>query len=185
MSKRDNEIGGLVEPHRVHRDVYLDPEIFELEMKRIWGRAWIYVGHESQVRKPGDFITTTIGTEPVVMARDKTGAVHVMINRCGHKGAKVVAQASGSTPMFRCPYHGWSYQLDGRLNVIPHDTGYDETGLDRNDPQFSMPTVARMESYRGFVFASLASDGPDLATFLGATPADHRQRLRPLAGRTG
>jgi benzoate/toluate 1,2-dioxygenase alpha subunit len=94
--------------------------VFELEMERLWGRAWIYVGHESQVKQAGEFITTTIGTEPVVLSRDKSGQVHVLYNRCGHKGAKVAAQKCGKTSMFRCPYHGWSYHLDGKLNVVPH-----------------------------------------------------------------
>ena len=171
MSYSVDRLDKLVEKNRVHRDVYTNPEVFELEMERLWGRAWIYVGHESQVSQAGEFITTTIGTEPVVLSRDKSGQVHVLYNRCGHKGTKVAAQKEGKTSMFRCPYHGWSYQLDGKLNVVPHDCGYDDTGFDREDPQFSMQPVARVASHRGFVFASLAADGPDLKTFLGATIA--------------
>ena len=169
MSYSQKQLAALVEENRVHRDVYLDPEIFRLEMERIWGRAWVYVGHESQVKEPGQFITTTIGTEPVVMSRDKEGQVHVMYNRCGHRGARVCSRKSGQTSMFRCPYHGWSYRLDGKLNTIPHDCGYDNTGLDREDPQFSMQPLARVESHRGFVFASRVEKGPDLKTFLGET----------------
>ena len=169
MSYSQQQLLALVEEHRVHRDVYLDPEIFQLEMERVWGKAWIYVGHESQVKEPGQFITTTIGAEPVVMSCDKAGKKHVMYNRCGHRGAKVCAQKSGKTSMFRCPYHGWSYHLDGKLNVIPHDCGYDNTNFDWDDPQFSMSPVARVESHRGFVFACQSAEGPDLKTFLGAT----------------
>ena len=171
MSYSVDRLDKLVEKNRVHRDVYTNPEVFDLEMERLWGRAWVYVGHESQVSQAGEFITTSIGTEPVVLSRDKFGQVHVLYNRCGHKGAKVAAQKTGKTSMFRCPYHGWSYHLDGKLNVVPHDRGYDDTGFDREDPQFSMQPVARVASHRGFVFASLAGDGPDLKTFLGATIA--------------
>ena len=171
MSYSADRLDKLVEKNRVHRDVYTNPEVFDLEMERLWGRAWVYVGHESQVSKAGEFITTTIGTEPVLLSRDKSGQVHVLYNRCGHKGTKVATQKSGKTTMFRCPYHGWSYHLDGKLNVVPHDCGYDDTDFDREDPQFSMQPVARMASHRGFVFASLVADGPDLKTFLGATIA--------------
>jgi len=171
MAYSNEHIAALVEENRVHRDVYTDPEIFALEMKRVWGRAWIYVGHESQVKEPGRFISTTIGSEPVIMVRDKSGDLHVVHNRCGHRGARVVGRKCGKTGMFRCPYHGWSYRLDGKLNAIPHDRGYDDTGFDREDPQFSLSPVARVAGHRGFVFASLSPEGPDLATFLGATVA--------------
>lgn len=171
MTYTQENIAELVKEDRVHRAVYIDPDIFQLEMERVWRKAWIYVGHESQVKQAGEFITTTIGSEPVVMSRDKAGKVHVMYNRCGHKGAKVAAQKSGKTSMFRCPYHGWSYHMDGKLNVIPHDCGYDNTSFDWDDPQFSMAPVARVESHRGFVFACQSADGPDLKTFLGATIA--------------
>ncbi len=151
MSRSSKEIVALVEENRVHRDVYLDPEIFSLEMKKIWGKA------------------TTVGSEPVILSRDKVGKVHVLYNRCGHKGAKVAAQKAGKNSIFRCPYHGWSYQMDGKLNVVPHDCGYENTGFDREDPRFSLSPLARVASHRGFVFASQAEEGPDLETFLGAT----------------
>ena len=138
-------------------------------MQRIWHTAWVYVGHDSQVKNPGDFISTTIGKEPVLMVRDRDGQVNVIYNRCGHKGAKVVAQPCGTTAMFRCPYHGWTFKLDGSLNATPNKHGYDDTGFDLTNPQFSMQQVARVASHRGFVFASLAPQGDDLKTFLGAT----------------
>ncbi len=169
MTYSKQHLSDLVEGHRVHRDVYIDPEIFDLEMKHIWGQAWVFVGHESQVKNAGEFISTTIGSEPIVMARDKAGEVHVMYNRCGHKGAKVVSKKCGKASMFRCPYHGWSYHMNGKLNVIPHAVGYDNTDFDMDDPRFSMTPVARVQSHRGFVFASLSEEGPDLKTFLGAT----------------
>ncbi|MBT3830946.1 MAG: Rieske 2Fe-2S domain-containing protein, partial [Gammaproteobacteria bacterium] len=134
MSYSQDRLDKLVEKNRVHRDVYTNPEVFDLEMERLWGRAWVYVGHESPVSQAGEFITTSIGTEPVVLSRDKFGQVHVLYNRCGHKGAKVAAHKTGKTSMFRCPYHGWSYHLDGNLNVVPHACGYDDTDFDMEDP---------------------------------------------------
>src|SRR4051794_17940041 len=74
----------LVQPDRIHRNLYVDPQLFELEMERIFGRAWIYVGHDSQVAKAGDYIATTIGRQPVVMSRHRDGSLHVLFNRCAH-----------------------------------------------------------------------------------------------------
>ena len=88
-----NEIGNLIEPGRVHRRVYTDPDVFELEMERIFGRAWLFVGHASQVPNPGDYITTELGRQPVVMTRHRDGSVHVLLNRCTHRGAKVRQRA--------------------------------------------------------------------------------------------
>ena len=84
------EISKLIEPGRVHRRVYADPDLFELEMERIFGRAWLFVGHASQVPNPGDYITTELGRAPVIMARHRDGSVQVLLNRCSHRGAKVV-----------------------------------------------------------------------------------------------
>ena len=171
MTYSNDEVARLVEPSRVHRSVYTDPAIFELEMQRIWGRSWIYVGHESQVREPGEYLTTTIGTEPVILVRDKENAIHVLYNRCAHKGTKVAGKPCGKSSVFRCPYHGWTYRLDGKLLITPHKIGYENTGFDPQDPQFSLRPVARVDSHRGFVFACLSADGPEFRDFLHDTIA--------------
>jgi phenylpropionate dioxygenase-like ring-hydroxylating dioxygenase large terminal subunit len=158
----------LVQPGRVHRSLYSDPAIFALEMERIFGHAWLYVGHESQVKNPGDFITTRLGPKPVVMTRDLDGKIHVIRNQCAHRGAQVVAAECGNAREFRCCYHGWSYHTDGRLKQVPLVHAYPPNF----DPAVkSMPPVPRVASYRGFVFASLAADGPSLAEFLGPIAA--------------
>ena len=160
----------LIEPTRVHRDVYTSEDIFALEMKRIWGRAWIYVGHESQVKSPGDYITTTIGLTPVVMVRNiKSDDINVLLNRCGHRGAKVCQARTGSVAngIFKCPYHGWMFRTDGSLRSQPSSAGYKDVGFDMNNPAFGMLRLPKVEKYRGFVFASLAEEGPGLRTFLG------------------
>jgi len=157
----------LVQPGRVHRRVYTDPAIFELEMSRLFGRAWIFVGHESQVGNPGDYFRTRIGREPVVMARHGDGSIHVLHNRCAHRGAIVVARESGCAPEFRCCYHGWTYGTDGSLLSVPVRQGYPAGAVAAGDPAFGMPPVARVDSYRGFVFASLAATGPSLVESLG------------------
>lgn len=158
----------LLRAAEVHQSVYTDPAIFDREMEMIFGKAWVYVGHESQVKRPGDYITTLIGKQSVIMVRDKSGAVHVLYNRCPHKAAKVVADGCGHAgKMFRCPYHAWTFNHDGSLFAVPYRKRYEGTGFDSADPRFSMRQVARVESHRGFVFASLSPTGPDLKTFLG------------------
>ena len=160
-------IASLVEPDRVHRNLYVDSALFDLEMERIFGHAWIYVGHESQVKKAGDYITTTLGKQPVVMSRDGEGRVHVLLNRCGHRGAKVVGDREGNVKMFRCCYHGWTFKTDGTLVGVPMGSGYDGTACDVKDPKYGMMKVPRVEVYRGFVFASMSPEGTDLVTYLG------------------
>lgn len=163
------DIDHLIEPDRVHRTVYVDPGLFEKEMAQLWGRAWIYVGHESQVPAPGDYFATEIAREPVIMVRHEDGDIRLLHNRCAHKGAEVVADRTGNVKYFYCNYHGWTYRLDGSLANLPMRDGYDGTCFSMDNPEFGLPRVARMETYRGFVFGSLAEDGPDLKTFLGPT----------------
>jgi len=169
-ARSDEALAALVEPARVRAEVYADPDVFALEMERIWGRAWIYVGHHSQVSGPGDYITTTLGRRPVIMIRSGEGdAIHVLQNRCGHRGAVVCEARAGTAKngVLRCPYHGWRFDADGSLKSFPAPDGYRDVGFDRDDPAFGMTPVPRVAQYRGFVFASFAETGPDLTTFLG------------------
>ncbi len=156
----------LVQPDRVHRSVYLDEDIFDLEMERIFGRAWMYVGHASQIPEPGDFLTTSLGRQPVVLSRHEDGEIFVMFNRCGHRGAVVCNEPKGNARHFRCCYHGWTFHTNGLIKAIPLQAGYPK-GTNLDDPSLGMVQVPRVEIYRGFVFASLAVDGPSLATYLG------------------
>ncbi|KVW91694.1 aromatic ring-hydroxylating dioxygenase subunit alpha [Burkholderia cepacia] len=167
MSVTNETLAGLVRPDSVHKRLYTDPAIFALEMERIYGRAWIYVGHESQVKTAGDYHTTRIGDQDVVMVRASDGTIHVIYNRCPHKGAKVVPDGDGSVgKFFRCPYHAWTFRHDGTHLSAPLRNGLLNTCFDPKHPDFSMRRVARVDSYRGFVFASQSNDGPDLRTFL-------------------
>ncbi|MGH8881943.1 MAG: aromatic ring-hydroxylating oxygenase subunit alpha, partial [Stackebrandtia sp.] len=152
-------------PGRVHRRIYTDPGIFELEMVNIFGKAWIYIGHESQVKNPGDYFATHLGRRPVVMVRDEEGQVRVIHNQCAHRGAMVVATDKGNAPEFTCCYHGWTYHLDGRLKAVPLNHGYPKD-FDPNNPKTSMRAVPRVKSYRGFVFASFDPDVEDLVGYL-------------------
>jgi benzoate/toluate 1,2-dioxygenase subunit alpha len=175
QSISDEELSSLVEKDRIHRRVYTDPAVFELEMERIFERTWIYVGHESQVKEPGQYFATTIGRQPVLMIRHKDGSLNVLYNRCPHKGAMLVGETCGKAKALRCLYHGWIFDTDGKLQVIPQEQGYDGSGFGKGNPEADMRKVARTGVYRGFVFASLSPDVPDFMDWLGgvATSIDN------------
>lgn len=169
LQERVIDLAKYVEPDRVRREVYTDPAIFELEMQRIHETVWIYCGHESQIPSPGDYYTVQIGRQPMIMVRGKEGAVHVVYNRCPHRGNMICGDQRGNTgDFFRCSYHSWTFHHDGKLRTIPMmESGYAGTRLTRDGPDCHMKPAPRVESYRGFVFASLAPEGPSLAEFLG------------------
>jgi phenylpropionate dioxygenase-like ring-hydroxylating dioxygenase large terminal subunit len=156
-------LASLVEVHRVHRRVYTDPEIFELEMTKVFAANWCYLAHESQIREPGDFVTTTIGRRPVVVTRDSQGAIHGLLNRCSHRGATLVSTASGCSKRFTCPYHGWTYRSDGTLVGMPYPANH--PSQDRSEFTLGRLTVG---SYRGFVFGTLNANPRPLEEWLGA-----------------
>src|SRR5205823_235332 len=147
------------------RAVYSDAALFELEMERIFGRAWLLLGHDSQAAAPGDYFTTRMGREPVIVTRKENNEIGVLINRCAHRGSMVCAEGKGNTERFVCPYHGWSYDRAGELKAVPFASGYQSLeGL-------RLKSVPRVATYRGFIFASLAANGPTLEDFLGPTKA--------------
>ena len=159
------ELAALIEDDRVHHRLYTDPDIFRLETDRIFGRVWLFVAHESQLREPGDFVRTAMGNRDVLATRHKDGQVYVMHNACAHRGARICSVAAGHTGTFTCPYHGWSFHTDGALASVPHRKSYPESF----DPAtHGLKRAPRVDSYRGFVFASLAEGGPSLIDFLGA-----------------
>lgn len=155
----------LVQPDRVHGSLYTDPDIFAEELERIFYRGWVYVGHVGEVPKPGDFCAKRIGLQPVLMVRDKSGAVNLFINRCRHRGSQLCVEERGNLPALRCPYHGWTYRLDGSLSGVPFPDAYDGTAFRREE--MGLLKVARVEQYRGFVFANLSPTGITLAQHLG------------------
>lgn len=123
----------LVDPHAglVSREVYVSDEIYQKERERVFGKAWLYIGHESQIREPGDFVLSRMGEESVIMTRARTGEVQVMLNSCRHRGMRVCRYDEGHTEKFYCPYHGWAYNLDGSLaHVTEYEREYKQNGFD-------------------------------------------------------
>ncbi len=154
----------LVQHDHVHGSLYTDPAIYQAELEAIWFRTWVYVGHESEVPNANDYVMKSIGPEPVIMTRVKDGGIHLLHNRCPHRGNRVCVTDHGNARSFTCPYHGWTFANDGTLKGYPFPSGYE--GADRS--KLGLGRVARVQSYRGFVFASMAEQGPTLEEHLGA-----------------
>ena len=103
----------------VSRRIFSDEEIYRLELDQVFARCWLFLAHESQVARPGDFVTTWMGDEPVIVTRDTQGQVRAMINTCRHRGNSVCRADAGRAHSFMCTYHGWTYGLDGGLIGVP------------------------------------------------------------------
>ncbi len=144
---------------RVHSSVYREDAVFAEEMQRIFGRTWVYVAHESELPHAGDYRTSVIGTQPVIVTRDTEGAVHVVFNRCMHRGAVVCRSERGHSNFLRCQYHNWVYDSTGALQGMSQRSGYPED-FDRSALSLARP--AHVASYRGLVFANLDPDAEPL-----------------------
>ena len=170
MSYRDNPqaIADLVRATEVHRDLFINEEVFHLEMEHLFANTWVYVGHASQAPNPGDYYTTTVGDQPVVMIRQADGSVKVLHNRCPHKGVMVVHGATGSAGRFlRCPYHAWNFKLDGSLLALPLKRGYDPERFANDEASQGMAEVENVKNYRDFIFCRLNPEGISFEDFFG------------------
>ncbi|MFG1667674.1 Rieske 2Fe-2S domain-containing protein [Streptomyces sp. Y7] len=162
--KRIDELVDLDES-RVNVEVYTSEEIFRQELRDIWYKTWVYVGHESELKHPGDYKTSYIGLIPVILSRDEDGEIHGLINRCIHRGTTVCQSELGNSQFFRCEYHGWVYGNRGELLGTTMRNGYDPRELARIEK--GLQRVPRLASYRGMIFGSMAEDGEDLIDHLG------------------
>jgi len=136
---------------RVHRSVFTDPRILDLEQRRVFEQCWIYAGHASEVPRPGDFLTRRVAGRPMILARGDDGAVRGLLNTCTHRGAQVCREACGNTKTFQCFYHGWTFDTRGRLVGVPGEDAY-SPAFDRQELALASPP--RVEVYRDFVFVS-------------------------------
>ena len=158
------------ETFKVHRSVYTDPELFELEIKHLWEATWIYICHESQIPNPNDFVTTVVGRQPVIISRGADGQLRGFINACSHRGAMVARKDKGNAKRWVCPYHGWVYNNKGELLDVKDEASgaYPDHWQKQDHGLTAVPHVA---NYHGFIFASLNPDVPDVKTQLaGAAP---------------
>ncbi|QRG05667.1 aromatic ring-hydroxylating dioxygenase subunit alpha [Xanthobacter dioxanivorans] len=163
----------LIEPARVNSRLYYDPDIFQEELEKIWYRTWVYVGHTSEIPNKNDYVTKSIGPMPVLLVRDKDGEVRLLLNKCPHRGNQLCAYKQGNRTSFTCPYHSWTFSNTGDLMGYALPEGYE--GQDKKG--LNLGKVPRIAIYRGFVFGSMAHEGPSLEEHLGGAKAALDQLL--------
>lgn len=155
--------------YKHHREAFTNPELFELEMKYIYEKNWVYLAHESQISEVNDYYTTYIGRQPIFIARNKEGKLNALINSCTHKGTTLCRYKKGNKSTFTCPFHGWTFNNSGKLLKVkdPREAAYPQQF--NCDGSHDLRKVARFESYRGFLFGSLNPDVLPLEEYLGET----------------
>lgn len=157
-----------IDSGELDRRMFSDPEIFDLEMKEIFGRAWLFLCHESQIPKRGDFFEAPMGSDNVLVVRQKDKSIKAFLNTCAHRGNAVCRSEEGNVKNFMCTYHGWTYDLGGELVGVPGMKNfYNDADIDKS--KHPLKKVAQLTSYKGFVFGTFDETAPPLEEFLGTT----------------
>ena len=164
---KSQELLGLVDQERgtVDRRIFSDKAIYQLELERIFARAWNFMAHDSQIANPGDFSMTFIGEDRVIVVRDNDGNPQVLVNSCRHRGNAVCRAEEGHATSFMCTYHGWTYDLKGALVGVPGFKEVYHEDLDRDS--WGLIKAAQVDTYKGFIFATMDLEAPKLPDFLG------------------
>ncbi len=157
----DDPVRGLF---RVARRAFTDTAILECERERVFSRCWLYVGHASEIARPGDFLTRRVAGRELLFARGRDGEVRCFFNTCPHRGAMVCRERAGNGAMFRCFYHSWAFNLEGRLVNRPGDEDYAEGT--RQAGLHDLVAVPRLAEYRGLYFVHFQATGEDLVSYL-------------------
>jgi fatty-acyl-CoA synthase len=152
-----------IRPDRIHGSLYRDANVFERELERIWHRTWVYLGHESELPRPGDYLRRAIGRQPLLLVRDE-GRIRAFYNRCRHRANLVCHLDRGNAKTLVCPYHGWAYGPDGHLVGRTFEDAY---AAAPPVDEFGLTPIPRFESYRGLLFGSLCETGVSLEQHLG------------------
>jgi nitrite reductase/ring-hydroxylating ferredoxin subunit len=168
---------------QISREIFVNEAIYAEEQERIFARAWLFIGHESQIPNPGDYAAARMGEEAVILCRDRAGEVHVFLNSCRHRGMKVCRYDEGNTAVFTCPYHGWSYGTDGRLVGVPFFREAYHSTLDRS--QWGLVEVAQLARYKGSVWATWDPAAPPFLEYLGEATGFLDLQLDGWDGREG
>ena len=148
----------------ISRKVWTDPAVYELEKRAIFGKSWLFLGHESQIREPGDFVQAFMCETPVILSRGRSGGIHANINSCSHRGLPVCRADSGNAKRFVCPYHNWSYTVEGELAAIPQES---EVSQKPDKSRLGLKPVPRLDSWHGMIFGSFDESIEPLEDYLG------------------
>jgi phenylpropionate dioxygenase-like ring-hydroxylating dioxygenase large terminal subunit len=167
----------------VSRELYVNDEIYREEQERVFARSWLYVGHESQVRNPGDFFVSRMGEESVILTRDRAQKLHVFLNSCRHRGMRVCRYDDGNVRAFTCPYHAWTYDLDGRLTGVQDYENSYRPPFDR--AQWGLVEVAQLANVRGTIWATWDKNAPSFDDYLGEARFALELGLMPWDGGNG
>lgn len=167
MTITDLDYRDLVRDDRVHGSLYYDPRVLRDEIERIWRRDWVFVGHDSEIPEPGDYVRKRVALSDVVLCRDRDGVVRVFVNWCPHRGNLLCASDRGNTRSFRCAYHGWTFANTGKFLGRTLRDGYRD-GFGKSDVRLLTPEVA---TYRGLVFVRFEAGGPTLDEKMAAIRA--------------
>ncbi|WP_428382811.1 aromatic ring-hydroxylating oxygenase subunit alpha [Nevskia ramosa] len=145
--------------------VYCDDALYQIELEQVFGRSWLFLAHRSQIPKAGDYFTTYMGEDPVIVSRQKDGSVVAFLNQCRHRGMRLARLDQGNTKFFTCSYHGWSYDSSGKLVNVPMEKNGYCSKLVKAD--WGATRVPRVEEYKGLIFGCWDAEVPSLDTSLG------------------
>lgn len=163
----------------ISRRIFADREVHEMEIERIFGRGWFFLGHDSEIPNPGDVVTRQCGIDPVLLLRDNAGVIRAFLNSCRHRGMRLCRTDRDNVSLFRCPYHGWTYANNGELLAASSEHHYGEGELEKQ--KLGLIPVAQLGNYRGLIFGTWDPNAPTLNDWLG----DMRWYMDIIFGRTG
>ena len=151
----ETDTRGLIDAEKglVSRRIFIEPDIYQRELERIFARCWLFLCHDSQIPQPGDFLTTYMGEDPVLVVRDTAGQVRAFLNVCRHRGNRLCRADAGNAASFTCAYHGWTYRNDGRLTGVPYmkEAYHDELDCER----WGLVPVAQLAAHKSLWFCNL------------------------------